>query len=70
MYLKPPAVLTVTERQVLLTAAPPPQTQQLSFLMHEVRGNATLMKHLMTAMRDGVKQSGVCEQERRRQAWR
>lgn len=31
--------------------------------MYEVRRIATLMKHLMTLMRDGVKASGVFEQE-------
>lgn len=37
---------------------------RLSFLMYEAKANATLMKHWMTVMSDGMKESGACEQER------
>lgn len=50
--------LTVTERQALPSATPPPpHSHQRCFLMYEVRRNATLMKHLTMVMRDGVKES-------------
>lgn len=37
---------------------------RLSFLMYEARASASLMKHWMTVMSDGMKESGACEQER------
>lgn len=37
---------------------------RLSFLMYEARPSASLMKHWMTVMSDGMKESGACEQER------
>lgn len=69
MCVKSHAVVTVTEGQVLPSTTSP-HTHLPSFLMYEVRGIATLMKHLMMVTRDGLKEGGVWEQEWRRQARR
>lgn len=58
MCLKPHAVVTVTERKVLPTSS----HAQRSFLIYEVRENATLMKHLS--------ESGVHREDSRRQPWK
>lgn len=58
MYLKPHAVVKVTERQVSPSAPPPPRYTRHWFLKYEVRENVTLMKHwMMVVMRDW----SVCE---------
>lgn len=53
MCLKPHAVVTETERQVLLSVSSPPHTHDTGFVMHEVGENATLMKHCRTPVMSG-----------------